>query len=80
MTQIIPVAIVLGLLSVAMTSGLRPSFWALILFSVGVILLPLSGVPGLAYTPGLATWLLLAGVRAWRSDASNARMRAIAWS
>ena len=79
-TQIIPVAIVLALLSVVMTSGLLPSFWTLILSSLGVILLPLSGVPGLAYTPGLAAWLLLAGVRAWRSEGSNARTGAIvAW-
>jgi hypothetical protein len=80
LNQMIPVGIVLVILSVIVTRGLRPGSWALMLSSVAVILLPLSGVNGLAYTPGLAAWLLLAGVQSWRSRTKKARLSAIvAW-
>jgi hypothetical protein len=80
LSQMIPVGIVLVILSVVVTRGLRPSSGALMLSSVGIVLLPLSGVNGVAYTPGLAAWLLLAGVQSWRSGTKEARLNAIvAW-
>jgi hypothetical protein len=77
LNQTIPVIIVLAILSVMLTRGLHPDTRALMFSSVGVVLLPLSGVNGLAYTPGLATWLLLAGIHAWRSGTAGGRLSAI---
>src|SRR5262249_23838654 len=77
LNQTIPVIIVLAILSVMLTQGLHPGTRALMFSSVGVVLLPLSGVNGLAYTPGLATWLLLAGIHAWRSGTAGGRLSPI---
>jgi len=52
-----------------MACGLHLGGRALMCSSSGVVLLPLSGVNGLVYTPGLALWLLLAGIHARRSGA-----------
>jgi len=74
LNQMIPVGIVLAILSVMVTRGLHPGNRALIFSSVGIALLPLSGVTGLVYTPGLAAWLTLAGTQAWRER--NERLEA----
>ena len=77
LNQMIPVIIVLAILSVMLSRGLHTGTRALMFSCVGVVLLPLSGVPGLAYTPGLATWLLLAGTRSWRSGTVGGRLSGI---
>ncbi len=73
LNQMIPVVIVLAILSVMLKNGLHPGARALMFSSMGIVLLPLSGVNGLAYTPGLAAWLLLAGTRSWKSGTASGR-------
>src|SRR5262249_32587346 len=61
-TQVYPVGVVCGALAVAAAYGMRPPVQVAALVAVGVITLPLSGVPGLVYAPALAAWLAMGGV------------------
>jgi hypothetical protein len=54
-TQIIPVAIVCGVLAIIAAYGLAPPA-AVAAAAVAVATLPLCGIPGLATEPALASW------------------------
>jgi len=56
-TQIFPVFVVCGLLAVVAVYGFAPPPFAMAAAAIGVITLPLSGIPGLAYAPALVCWL-----------------------
>jgi len=64
-TQVLPIAIAVVLLAMIVRWRLAPPFPVAVIASIGVIALPLSGVPGLACAPGFALWLLEAGRRRW---------------
>jgi hypothetical protein len=78
LTQVIPVVIVLTLLTRVVRSGIHLSTGEAILCGLGVLALPLCGVPGLAYVPGFALWLGAAGRRSWLSGAYPDRRIAVA--
>ena len=61
-TQIFPVMVVCGLLAVIAVYGFTPPPLAMTAAAIGVITLPLSGIPGLAYAPALVCWLALTGL------------------
>lgn len=56
-TQIFPVIVVCVLLVVVAVYGFAPPPFAMAAAAIGVITLPLSGIPGLAYAPALVCWL-----------------------
>ncbi len=76
-TQVIPVFLVLVILAVMVRDGLRPVPARALVCSLAVVALPLSGVPGLAYVPGLAAWLVIVGWLQWGSGARHARLLAV---
>lgn len=61
LTQLIPVAIVIWLLAVLVQGGARPNPKQAILSGLAIAALPLCGIPGIAYVPALAVWLLEVG-------------------
>jgi hypothetical protein len=73
-TQMLPIIVVCSLLAVIAAYGFMPTASGAALAIGGVITLPLSGVPGLAYAPALAGWLTVAAWVAyregWRSRAT----------
>jgi len=76
-TQVIPVAVVLFLLSQIVRSGIRLKRRDAILSSLGIVLLPFCGVPGLAYVPGFALWLSAAGRYSWLKERRADRLIAL---
>lgn len=66
-TQLVPVAAVCGVLVVVSSYGFAPNPGLAALAAAGVLTLPLSGVPGLAYTPALVGWLSVTGAVAYRA-------------
>jgi hypothetical protein len=74
-TMILPVVVVCGVLAIVVAYGLNPPLWLAALAVMGVVVLPLSGVPGLAYAPALAAWIAGMGAVAYRD---GRRSRAIA--
>lgn len=58
-TQMFPVIVVCGLLVVIAFYGFAPPPFAMAAAAIGVITLPLSGIPGLAYAPALVCWLAM---------------------
>jgi hypothetical protein len=66
-TQVYPMVVVCCVLAVAAAYGMRPPVQVTAVVAVGVITLPLSGVPGLMYAPALAAWLAVVGVSYYRS-------------
>jgi hypothetical protein len=74
-TMILPVVVVCGILAIVVAYGLNPPLWLAALTVMGVVVLPLSGVPGLAYAPALAAWIAGMGAVAYRD---GRRSRAIA--
>jgi hypothetical protein len=56
-TQIFPVIVVCGLLALVAVYGFSSPPLAMVAAAIGVITLPLSGIPGLAYAPALVCWL-----------------------
>jgi hypothetical protein len=77
-TQVIPVALVLAILGTMVRAGLRPGSASALACGLAVVALPLSGVPGLAYTPALAAWLVLVGWLRWPGGAPGGRPLALA--
>ena len=62
-TQVLPLVIVCLLLALGARHGLELPFALSVAAGVGVMLLPLCGVPGLVYVPALALWVVAAGAR-----------------
>lgn len=65
-TQVLPVAVTCAVLAVIAAYGLAPNPGTAALAAAGVMTLPISGVPGLAYAPALAGWVIAAGGVAFR--------------
>jgi hypothetical protein len=64
-TQIFPVIVVCGLLAVIAVYAFAPPTLAMVVAAIGVMTLPLSGIPGLAYAPVLVCWLAVTAIRAY---------------
>lgn len=64
----VPAAIVGTVLLIVVRHGLRPTLGAGIVAGICLLLLPLTGAPGLGYVPALTCWLALAAVLRWRSS------------
>jgi hypothetical protein len=60
-TQVFAVFLALALLAIVTRSGLRPAPATALASVLAVVALPLSGVPGLVYAPGMALWLAVVG-------------------
>jgi hypothetical protein len=60
-TQVFAVFLALALLAIVTRSGLRPVPATALASVLAVVALPLSGVPGLVYAPGMALWLAVVG-------------------
>src|SRR5262249_21930169 len=67
----------LGLLLTIVRFGTQVNGWASISSGVAVAALPLCGVPGLAYVPGLALWLAEVGRQKWRAGSTTGRRDAL---
>jgi hypothetical protein len=65
-TQVLPIMLVCVVLAVIAAYGLAPSRAAALVAGVAVVMLPLSGVPGLAFAPALAVWAAASGAMAFR--------------
>jgi hypothetical protein len=76
LTQVLPIAVAGLLLGAVARWRLNPPFPIAVLASIGVVTLPLSGVPGLALTPGFALWLLEIGRRRWQQRRNKPRQEA----
>jgi hypothetical protein len=64
-TQVLPTVVACMVLAVIAVHGLIPSRTGL-LAATGIVTLPLSGFPGLAYAPALALWPAIMGAVAFR--------------
>jgi hypothetical protein len=62
-TQVLPLVIVCVLLALGARHGLELPFALAVAAGLGVMLLPLCGVPGLVYVPALALWVAAVGAR-----------------
>jgi len=62
-TQVLPVLIACLLLLIIVVNGLRLTFRLTLVSGILIVLLPLCGVPGLAYAPAFLLWLTLVAVR-----------------
>lgn len=81
LTQVLPIAVAGLLLGAIVRWRLDPPFPIAVLASIGVVTLPLSGVPGLACTPGFALWLLEAGRQRWLRGRGGPRHEAaVIWA
>lgn len=67
-TQVFAAFLVLALLAIITRSGLRPAPTTALTSALAVVALPLSGIPGLAYAPGMAIWLAFVGSMFFRND------------
>ena len=77
-TQVSAVALVICLLLAMVRFGTRLDTPAqAVVAGIGVVGLPLFGVPGLAYAPGFVIWLIISGAQGWRTGAPAARSAAV---
>lgn len=78
LTQVMPTVIVLGLLALAVRFGAKLPFGWVLIASVAVLTLPLSGVPGLVYTLPLALWVGVSVAEQFNLGTVTGRIKALA--
>jgi hypothetical protein len=64
---VVPATLAGVILIVIVRYGMRLPLWAALVAGTCLVLLPLSGASGLAYTPALAIWLIGVAVLRWRT-------------
>ena len=76
-TQVLPLTVTALFLAAIVRWGFEPPFRVAVLAGLGLVTLPLSGVLGLACTPGLGLWLGGSAHRRWVGGTGSARRQAV---
>jgi hypothetical protein len=78
LTQVMPIGMAIALLLVIVRWAAKPGLRTALISATAVAALPLCGIAGLVFVPGLALWLLAVGRHFARSDRPKARAEALA--